>query len=117
MFKKRRDKIAEAAEELSAHLRATDHIKALQEGQKLLADEISNINQRLDRIESNLKEVGKDAVVEALREAQTLVSRNQDGIYERLSKAEIHIDRMVSGRSLVIDQVPKSIERDDIENS
>ena len=111
MFKKRRDRIAEAAEEISAHLRATDHIKALQEGQKLLADEIEKINKRLDRLETDINSVKKDTLVEAIKEAQTLVSRNQDGIYDRLSRAELQIDRLVAGRSIVIDQPDQPLKK------
>jgi hypothetical protein len=49
-----RQKIAEAAKELANHLQVVEHIKALQTGQKELADSIAALGDRIRAIETEL---------------------------------------------------------------
>lgn len=68
MFSK--DKIAVAARELADHLQVVEHIKALQQGQKDLADAIKLMGDRIRELESDMRVLKSETKLEALRETR-----------------------------------------------
>ena len=79
-----KDTIAEAAKEISDHLQVVDHIKALQQGQKLMADEIRASNERIARLEAEMTAFRAELKYETLKEVQTTVNAVQGGFNQRV---------------------------------
>ena len=79
-----RDKIAKAAAELADHLQVIDNIRALQTGQKELADAIKTLAGQVRDIQTELRALKAETRLEALRETQTIVNAVQGGLNQRI---------------------------------
>src|SRR4051812_13464005 len=79
-----REKLGKAAEEFADHVLLVDHVKALQQGQKEIAEALRAVNDRLTAIESEFKVLKAETQRDALREVQDAVNRVQGAFYDKL---------------------------------
>ena len=86
-----RDAIAKAAKDLAAHLQLIEHVKALQEGQKLLADGVKALGDRLGALEGSMLVLKAEIRLEALREVQATVNTVQGGLNERIETLAVKV--------------------------
>jgi CII-binding regulator of phage lambda lysogenization HflD len=90
--------IAEAAKELSNHLQLVEHVKALQTGQKDLADAIASLGQRLNKLEAQVQAVRADTKLDAIREVQTIVNSVQGNLNQRIETLAIKVALQEAGK-------------------
>ena len=90
--------IAEAAKELSDHLQLIEHVKALQAGQKDLADAVASLGQRLNKLEAELQAVRADTKLDAIREVQTIVNSVQGNLNQRIESLAIKVALQEAGK-------------------
>ena len=81
-----RGNIGKAVEELTDHLRLVDHVRALQEGQKQIAEAIKAVNQRLTAIETEFRVLKAETQRDALREVQHAVQGVQSSMHDELTR-------------------------------
>ncbi len=86
-----RKRMAAAAKELADHLLLIDHVKALQAGQRELADAIALLGHRLHQIEAQVQAARADTKLDAIREAQTVVNVVQDSLNQRIETLAVKI--------------------------
>ncbi len=91
--------IAEAAKELSDHLQLIEHVKALQAGQKELADAIAAIGQRLNKLEAELHSVRSDTKLDAIREVQVIVNGVQGTLNQRIETIAVKVALLEAGKT------------------
>lgn len=90
-FGKKKD-LADATEEVLAHLRTTDNIRDLQDGQKELADAIQSLSERLMRLELSLENHESKVMLAALRETHQAVNVVHGTLNERVTKVEMSLE-------------------------
>ncbi len=76
--------LAKAASELADHLHVIDNIKALQTGQKELADAIPVLDERVRDLQLDMRTLKAETKLDALREAQAIVNAVQGGLNQRI---------------------------------
>jgi uncharacterized phage infection (PIP) family protein YhgE len=86
-----RTKSAEAAEEIANHLRLVDHVKALQTGQKELAEAIATLSDRLGKIEAQMGQLKAETRLEAVKEAQSVVYAVQSNLNQRIQDLAVKL--------------------------
>lgn len=106
----RKDKVAEAAEEIANTLRATEHIKELKEAQREIQEQINLLDQRMNKIEAALGKISSDVKLEALRELQSTLTQMQGTIFDKFSEMAVDIDRLKRSDQSV------EIEADDVKS-
>lgn len=89
MFSKER--IAQAATEIADHLRVVEQIKALQAAQKELADSIRLIGDRVREIQTELRALKAETLLEAVKETQNIVNAVQGGLNQRLEAIAVKV--------------------------
>lgn len=89
-FGKKKD-LADATEEVLAHLRTTDNIRDLQDGQKELADAIQSLSDRLTRLELSLENHESKVMLAALRETHQAVNVVHGSLNDRVAKVEMRL--------------------------
>lgn len=83
--------MAAAAKELADHLLLIDHVKALQAGQRELADAIASLGHRLHQMEAQVQTVRADTRLEAIREAQSVINVVQGNLNQRIETLAVKI--------------------------
>jgi cell fate (sporulation/competence/biofilm development) regulator YmcA (YheA/YmcA/DUF963 family) len=86
-----RKKVAEAAQELADHLQLIDHVKALQTGQKEIAEAISKLGDRIRILETDMSVLKAETKLEALKEAQSVVYAVQSGLNQRIESLAVRV--------------------------
>ncbi|WP_257165843.1 hypothetical protein [Bradyrhizobium sp. SRS-191] len=81
-----RSNIGKTVEELTDHLRLVDHVRALQDGQKEIAEAIRAVNQRLTSIEAEFRVLKAETQRDALREVQHAVTAVQGSMHDELTR-------------------------------
>lgn len=81
-----RSNIGKTVEELTDHLRLVDHVRALQEGQKEIAEAIRTVNQRLTSVEAEFRTLKAETQRDALREVQHAVTAVQGSVHDELTR-------------------------------
>jgi cell fate (sporulation/competence/biofilm development) regulator YmcA (YheA/YmcA/DUF963 family) len=89
VFSRRR--VAEAAQELADHLKLIEHVKALQTGQKEIAEAPVKLGDRLRGMEREMSVLKAETRLEALREAQSVVYAVQGNLHQRLEDLAVRI--------------------------
>lgn len=89
-----RKKIASNAQDLADHLKLVEHVRALQDGQRDIADAIARVGERLNNIDAQLLVIQANVKYDALKETQTLVNSVQGEFYKQLSEIAIRVDRL-----------------------
>ncbi|WP_315758026.1 MULTISPECIES: hypothetical protein [unclassified Bradyrhizobium] len=81
-----RSNIGKTVEELTDHLRLVDHVRALQDGQKEIAEAIRAVNNRLTSIEAEFRVLKAETQRDALREVQHAVQGVQGSVHDELTR-------------------------------
>ncbi|WP_316174737.1 hypothetical protein [Bradyrhizobium sp. SZCCHNRI1073] len=81
-----RSNIGRTVEELTDHLRLVDHVRALQDGQKEIAEAIRAVNSRLTSIEAEFRVLKAETQRDALREVQHAVQGVQTSMHDELTR-------------------------------
>jgi len=81
-----RSNIGKTVEELTDHLRLVDHVRALQDGQKEIAEAIRTVNHRLTSMEAEFRTLKAETQRDALREVQHAVSAVQSSVHDELTR-------------------------------
>ena len=96
-----RGKAAEVAQEFADHLKLIDNVKALQQGQKELADAISLLNQKVNHIEADIKSLKAEIKFEALKEAQAVVWSVQSEFNQRIQDIAVKVGVLEQSQKLI----------------
>ncbi|WP_294196854.1 hypothetical protein [uncultured Sphingomonas sp.] len=86
-----RAKIGAAAQEIANHLQLVEHVKALQDGQKAIADSIAVLNDRIRAIELEMSTLKAEVKLEALKEAQGVIFAVQGGLNQRIEDVAVQV--------------------------
>jgi hypothetical protein len=86
-----REKIGKTVEEIADHLLLVDHVKALQQGQKEIAEALKAVNDRLTAMEAEFKVLKAETQRDALREVQQAVNAVQGAFYEKLGSLSTRV--------------------------
>lgn len=104
-----RGRAAEVAQEVVDHLKLIDNVKALQQGQKELADAINRLGHKLNSIEADMKSLKAEIKLEALKEAQSVVWSVQSEFNQRVQDIAVKVgvleNSQVRGDNSVIRQL------------
>ncbi len=100
-----RSKIAQTAQEIADHLMLVENVKALQQGQKEMADAIAALDTRLRHIEADIRAVKSEAKFEAVKETQQMLNSVQGAFHEKLTDLTVrvaHVERSEDARPPMI---------------
>ena len=86
-----RQKIAEAAKEIADHLQLVKNVKALQIAQKELTDANRALGDRIRAIETELRALKAEAVLESVRQTQSIVNAVQGGLNDRIQDLAVQV--------------------------
>lgn len=86
-----KDKVVKAAQEIANHLQMTDHIKALQESQKLLAQSVADLNNRVTGLETELKAIRAETLLASIDKTQSIVNSVQGNLNQRIQDLAIKV--------------------------
>ena len=92
-----REKIGKAAQEVADHLMLVEHVKALQQGQKQMADAIALIDLRLGRMEADMRAVSAEAKFEAIKEATHMLQSVQGAFHDKLTHLTVKVTQLENG--------------------
>jgi cell fate (sporulation/competence/biofilm development) regulator YmcA (YheA/YmcA/DUF963 family) len=101
-----RQKLAEAAKELADHLQLVENVKALQVGQKELADAVRALGDRIKTLETEMRATKAETLREAAKETQSTINSVQSGLYEGIKDLAVQVARLESQRD---HQAPRQI--------
>jgi predicted nucleic acid-binding Zn-ribbon protein len=91
-----RENIAKFADEVARHATLVENVKSLQEQQKVLADALSQLGDRIRNLEADMKVIKAEVKFEALKETQLIVNAVQGNLNERIERLTLHVSRIVS---------------------
>ncbi len=100
-----REKIGKAAQEVADHLMLVEHVKALQQGQKQMADAIALFDRRLRQFEAELRAAKAETKFEAVKETTQLLQSVQDAFHDRLTHLTVKVAQL-ENRDGVSDSLP-----------
>jgi hypothetical protein len=86
-----REKLGKGARELADHLMLVENVKALQQGQKEIADAISLLNDRIRAVEAELRAARAEIKLEAIRETQQMLNSVQGAFHEKLTDLTVRV--------------------------
>ncbi len=106
-----RSNIGKTVEELTDHLRLVDHVRALQEGQKEIAEAIRAINHRLTSIEAEFRILKAETQRDTVREVQQAVHGVEVSVHDELARLTTRLIVMEQAirRDGVRPQAPASV--------
>jgi chromosome segregation ATPase len=81
-----RNTIDKTVEELTDHLRLVDHVRALQEGQKEIAEALRAVNHRLTSIEAEFRILKAETQRDTVREVQQAVHGGEVSVHDELAR-------------------------------
>jgi predicted nucleic acid-binding Zn-ribbon protein len=91
------EKIGQAAQEVADQLLLTEHVKALQQGQKQMADAIALIDSRLRQIETDIRAVTAEAKFEAIKETTHMLQTIQGAFHDKLTHLTLKVAQLENG--------------------
>lgn len=86
--------VLDAADYISEVRNALAKMKTLEQGQKLIVTELSELEKRVRELEASLREAKSDIRLEAVKETQTIVNAVQGQLYGRITDVSVEIDRI-----------------------
>jgi hypothetical protein len=86
-----RKKLVEYSDELSAFLKAFDHVKELQSNQREMSDAIRRLGDRVQGIEVEFRALKSEIRAETLKETQATVNAVQGAFYQRLQDIAVDV--------------------------
>jgi hypothetical protein len=92
-----REKIGKAAQEVADHLMLVENVKALQQGQKQMADAIALLDTRLRQIEADMRAVKAEAKFEAIKETTHMLQSVQGAFHEKLTHLTVKVAQLENG--------------------
>jgi hypothetical protein len=106
-----RSNIGKTVEELTDHLRLVDHVRALQEGQKEIAEAIRAVSQRLTSVEAEFRILKAETQRDALREVQQAVHAVQGSVHDELTRmaTRLVVLEQALRRDVVRPQAPPAV--------
>lgn len=105
-----RKKAVDATQEVLDHLKLIDNVKALQEGQKQIAEALVKLNERLTSMEADMKVQKAEASHAAYKQAQEVVVSVQSEFNRRLQDVAVSIARMEEKNAILPHAPPRLIE-------
>ena len=91
------EKIGQAAQEVADQLLLAEHVKALQQGQKQMADAIALIDTRLRQIETDMRAVTAEAKLEAIKETTHTLQTIQGAFHDKLTHLTLKVAQLENG--------------------
>jgi hypothetical protein len=89
-----REKIGKTAQEIANHLMLVENVKALQQGQKEMADAIAALRDRIRDLEADIRGLKAETKLEAIKETQQMVNAVQGAFHERLTDLTVRVAHM-----------------------
>ena len=89
-----REKIGAAAQDIANHLHLVDHVKALQDQQKTLAQGLADLSEKLRDVQLEMRSLKSETKLEALKEAQGVVFAVQGGLNQRIEDLAVQVGVM-----------------------
>lgn len=89
-----REKIGKAAQEIADHLALIENVKALQVGQKEIANAVAALGSRIGSIEGELRAMRAEIKLEALKETQQMLNSVQGAFHEKLTDITVRVSRI-----------------------
>jgi len=86
-----RNSIDKTVEELTDHLRLVDHVRALQEGQKEIAEALRAVNHRLTSIEAEFRILKAETQRDTVREVQQAVHAAEVSAHDELARLSTRV--------------------------
>lgn len=86
-----RRKLGEAAQGLADHLLLAEQVKSLQTAQKEMADALTQIGDRLRKVEADMGALRAEVKLEALKEAQGVVYAVQSDLNSRIQEIAVKV--------------------------
>jgi cell fate (sporulation/competence/biofilm development) regulator YmcA (YheA/YmcA/DUF963 family) len=86
-----REQIGKTAQEIADHLMLVENVKALQQGQKEMANAIAALDDRIRKIEAGMIVVKAEAKFEAIRETQQMLNSVQGAFHEKLTDLTVRV--------------------------
>jgi len=86
-----RDRIAKAASELADHLQVIENVRALQTGQKELANAIKSLADQVQELRVEVHVMRADVRLDTLRETQNIVNAVQGGLNQRIEALAVKV--------------------------
>lgn len=103
------DNIRKTAQEVADHLTVVEHIKALQQGQKQMADAIALIDIRLRQLEADVPAAKAEAKFETIKEAAHLLQSTQGVLHDRLTHLPVNVAQL-ENRDGASNSLPSPLE-------
>jgi len=91
------EKIGQAAQEVADQLLLAEHVKALQQGQKQMADAIAIIDNRLRQIETDMHAVKAEEKLEAIKETTHMLQTIQGAFHDKLTHLTLKVAQLENG--------------------
>ena len=91
MFSLGREKIAEAAKEIADSLMIVENVKALQHGQKDIADAVKALDDRIRAIEFEMRALKAETTMQAIKETTLIVNAVQGSLNQRIEDIAIKV--------------------------
>jgi hypothetical protein len=88
------ESMGKAAQEVADHLTVVEHIKALQQGQKQMADAIALIDIHLRQFEADVPAAKTEARFEAIKETAQLLQSAQDVSQDKLTHLPVNVAQL-----------------------
>jgi hypothetical protein len=104
-----RDNLSKAAKDIVDHLQIVDNIRAIQTGQKELADSVAKLDDLLRKIEVEFRAVRAEIRSDTLRETQDIINAVQGGLNQRIQDLAVNIAVMQHDRSYHPDRLLPSV--------
>lgn len=89
-----RDKIGKTAQEIADHLMLVENVKALQVGQKEMANAIATLDDRIRKMEADMRAIKAEAKFEAVKETQLMLNSVQGAFNDKLTDLTVRISQL-----------------------
>jgi predicted nucleic acid-binding Zn-ribbon protein len=86
-----REKIGKTAQEIADHLMLVENVRALQQGQKEMANAIASLDDRIRKMEADMRAVKAEAKFEAIKETQQMLNAVQGAFHDKLTDLTVRI--------------------------
>jgi predicted nucleic acid-binding Zn-ribbon protein len=92
-----REKIAKTAQEIADHLALVENVKALQQGQKEMANAIAALGSRIGNIEADMRAMKSEVKFEAIKETQQMLNAVQGAFHDKLTDLTVRVSHFEGG--------------------
>lgn len=86
-----REKIGKTAQEIADHLMLVENVKALQQAQKEMANAIGLLDDRMRKMEADMRSVKAEAKFEAVKETQQMLNSVQGAFHDKLTDLTVRV--------------------------